>query len=184
MSTRGQWAQLTGDAASAKAMHEIGLAAADAIDNDHLRTQIHDMLGLDAVTAGDLTDAREHSALAAALHTSMLDYEGSAYSLSGLAGFAFAQDRATAAARLIGASSHARQIVGIAIWPGMQPVTQAQTDAVTAALGPAAFATAAAEGGRLSLTDALEYGQAATAITPVADPFSVWTSRLRPPADE
>ena len=62
------------------------------------------MLGLDAATAGDMAAARDRYAAAAELHIRLLDYEGSSYGLSGLAGLALAQGRATAAARLIGAS--------------------------------------------------------------------------------
>jgi predicted ATPase len=180
LSTRGQFAQLAGDAASAKSLHEAGLVAADAIDNDHLRAQIRDMLGLDAVTTGDLAAAWDQYAHAAELHTRMLDYEGTAYSLSGLAGLALAENRPEVAARLIGASSHARRIVGIAVWPGMQPITQAQTSAVVAALDPVTFASASAEGARFALDDALQYGLAATAPALESDPFPSWSSHLRP----
>jgi hypothetical protein len=180
LSTRGQFAQLAGDAASAKSLHEAGLAAADAIDNDHLRAQIRDMLGLDAVTTGDLAVAWDQYSHAAELHARMLDYEGTAYSLSGLAGLALAENRPEAAARLTGASSHARRIVGIAVWPGMQPITRAQTAAVAAALDPARFESASAEGARFALDDALHYGLAATAPDLASDPFPSWSARLRP----
>ncbi len=162
LSTRGQYAVLTGDHAAARAIHNRALAAAEAIDNNHLRAQVRDMLGLDAVSAGDLEAAREQYAAAGALHRSMLDYEGSAYSLSGLAGLALALDRPDAAARLIGASQRARDVVGIAVWPGMQSITRDRVAAAGAALGAAAFADAAAQGSRMSLTEALAYGLAAT----------------------
>jgi predicted ATPase len=179
LSTRGQLAQLMGDPAAARSLHEMGLAAADAVDNDHLRAQIRDMLGLDAVTAGDLADARTQYGISAGLHIRLHDYEGSAYCLSGLAGLAIAQNRPAVAARLIGASAHARQIVGIAVWPGMQPVAQAQDAAVTAALGAASFLATAGEGGRMALADALEYGLAATNAESPSDPFAAWMPRLR-----
>jgi hypothetical protein len=100
------------------------------------------MLGLDAATAGDVTGARDRYSAAAALHTRLLDYEGSAYCLSGLAGLALDLKRPSVAARLTGASGYARRIVGVAVWPGMQPIEQAQRAAVTAALSPASFTAA------------------------------------------
>jgi tetratricopeptide (TPR) repeat protein len=179
LSTRGQLALAAGDYAAAGAMHEEALAAAETVDNDYLRAQVLDMLGLDTATAGDVTGARDRYSAAAALHTRLLDYEGSAYCLSGLAGLALSQERAAVSARLIGASDHARRIVGVAVWPGMRPIDQAQRAAVTAALSPASCTAATAEGARMRIPDALAYGLAATAAEQVSDPFPAWASRLR-----
>ena len=77
-------------------MHEEALAAARAIDNHYLQAQVLDMLGLDAATTGDMAAARDRYATAAELHIRLLDYEGSVYGLSGLAGLALAQGRAHA----------------------------------------------------------------------------------------
>jgi hypothetical protein len=180
LSTRGQLALLAGDHAAARTMHEEALAASQAIDNHYLQAQVLDMLGLDAATADDMAAARDRYAAAAELHIRLLDYEGSAYGLSGLAGLALAQGRATAAARLIGASGHARQVVGATIWPGLQSTADDLAAAVAGALGPAAFAAAAAAGARMRIPDALRYGLAATAEQTTSDPFPDWISRLRP----
>jgi predicted ATPase len=182
LSTRGQLALLAGDDAAARRMHEEGLAAAQAIDNDQLQAQILDMLGLDAATAGDLTAARNRYAAAAELHTRLLDYEGSSYGLSGFAALALAQGRAPAAARLIGASDHARQVIGTVAWPGMQSTINDLAVAVAGVLGPDAFATATAAGARMRIPDALRYGLAATAEQATSDPFPDWAGRLRPAA--
>jgi hypothetical protein len=109
----------------------------------------------------------------------MLDYEGSAYALSGLAGLAAAQGRPETAARLIGAARHARQVIGVSVWPGMGSLEDAMTTTVAAALGTTSFAAAAAEGGRLALTDALHYGLAATTVDLESDPFLDWATHLR-----
>ena len=180
LSTRGQLALLAGDHAAARAMHEEALAAAQAIDNHYLQAQVLDMIGLDAATVGDMAAARDRYAAAADLHIGLLDYEGSAYGLSGFAGLALVQGRAAAAARLIGASGYARQVVGTTIWPGMQSTTDDLAAAVASALGPAAFAAATAVGARMRLPDALRYGLAATAEQTTSDPFPDWVSRLRP----
>jgi hypothetical protein len=161
-------------------MHEEALAAAQAIDNHYLQAQVLDMLGLDAATTGDMAAARDRCAAAAELHIRLLDYEGSAYGLSGLAGLALEQGRAPAAARLIGASGHARQVVGATIWPGMQSATDELAAAVAGVLAPAVFAAATAAGARMRLPDALRYGLEATAERTTADPFPDWVSRLRP----
>jgi predicted ATPase len=180
LSTRGQLALLAGDYAAALPMHEEALAAARAIDNHYLQAQVLDMLGLDAATVGDMRASRDRYAAAAELHIRLLDYEGSAYGLSGFAGLALAQGRATAAARLIGASGYARQVVGSVIWPGMQSTADDLAAAAAGALGPAAFAAAAADGARMRIPDALRYGLAATADQATSDPFPEWASRLRP----
>jgi predicted ATPase len=195
LSTRGQLALLAGDDAAAQRMHAEALAAARAIDNQQLQAQLLDMLGLDAATAGDTAAARDHYATAAELHIRLLDYEGSSYGLSGLAGVALAQGRAPAAARLIGASGYARQVIGTAPWPGLQSTIDNLAAAVAAALGPARFAAAAADGARLRLPDALRYAlattaeattaeattaEATTAEATTADPFPDWAARLRP----
>jgi hypothetical protein len=125
------------------------------------------MLGLDAATVGDMAAARDRYAAAAELHIRLLDYEGSAYGLSGLAGLALAQGRAPAAAQLIGASGHARQVVGATIWPGMQSTSDDLAAAVAGALEPAVFAAA---GARMRVPDALRYGLAVTAEQTTADP--------------
>jgi hypothetical protein len=179
LSTRGQLALVAGDLATAGAMHEEALAAAETVDNDYLRAQVLDMLGLDAATSGDLTGARGHFSAAAALHTSLLDYEGSAFCLSGLAGLAFSQKKPEVSARLIGASGYALRTVGAAGWPGMRSMDQAQRAAVTAALGPVSFTAATAEGARLRIPDALAYGLAATSAEQESDPFPAWAGRLR-----
>jgi hypothetical protein len=168
LSVRGQHALMAGDHAAAETMHREALAAAETVDNDYLRAEVLDMLGLDAATAGDTARARDRYSAAAALHTRLLDYEGSAYCLSGLAGLALSQNKPEASARLIGASDDARRIVGVAIWPGMQLTDRAQ------------LAAATAEGARLRIPDALAHGLAATAAQQIPDPFPAWTSRLRP----
>jgi hypothetical protein len=90
-------------------------------------------------------------------------------------------------ARLIGACDYAhravgggRWVAGVAVWPGMQSMDQAQRAAVTAALSPGSFGAAAAEGARMRIPDPLAYGLAATAAEQESDPFPAWVSRLKP----
>jgi tetratricopeptide (TPR) repeat protein len=179
LSTRGQLAMVAGDLAAAGAMLEEALTAAETVDNDYLRAQILDMLGLDAATSGDLTGARDHYSAAAALHTRLLDYEGSAFCLSALAGLALTQKRPEVSARLIGASDYALRTVGAVVWPGMRLADQTLRAAVSAALSPASFAATAAEGARMRIPDALAYGLAATEARQESDPFADWAPRLR-----
>jgi hypothetical protein len=177
---RGQLALIAGDHAAARTMHEQALAAAETVDNDYLRAQVLDTLGLDALTVGDVTGARDRHCAAADLHVRLLDYEGSAYCLSGLAGVALEQNRPEVSARLIAASDYARRIVGAAVWPGMGAVNESRHDAVRAALNPRSSSAACAEGARMRVPDALGYAVAATRDDAATDPFPAWTTRLRP----
>jgi len=159
LSTRGQVALQAGDPAEAAVLHREGLAAAEQIRNDFLRAQLLDLLGLDAMAAGDLAEARSRFAAAAEVHGRLLDQEGSAYCLGGFAAVAFAQGRAEPAARLIGAAKHARQVVGAAVWPGMRPMVEAMDAAVRAAVGDAAYEAALGDGARMRLPDALRHAR-------------------------
>jgi predicted ATPase len=178
LSTRGQYALLVGDPDAAQRIHADALGAASAIDNDNLRAHALDMLGLDACTSGDLAGAREHYAAAATLHASVLDYEGAAYCLSGLAGVALAQARPRVAARLVGASEHARHVVGVEVWPGMRATTDALVEAVRVALGQPAFDETRAQGAHLRVPDALDYALAASSADADEDPFDAFGSQL------
>jgi predicted ATPase len=163
LSASGQVALQHGDPAAATALHREGLAAAERIGNDFLRAQLLDLLGLDAMATGDLAEARSRFAAAAELHAGLLDQEGSAYCLGGFAAVAFAQGRAEAAARLIGAAKHAREVVGAAVWPGMRPLVEAMDAAVRAAVGDAGYVAALGDGARMRLPDALRYAREVTA---------------------
>jgi tetratricopeptide (TPR) repeat protein len=167
LSGAGQLAVQSGDPAEAAGLHTEALAAAEAIDNDHLRAQVLDLLGLDAIAAGDLAGARSRFAAAAQLHTRLLDQEGSAYCLDGFAAIALAQGRPEVAARLLGASTHAREVVGVAVWPGLRPLAAAMTAAVAQAVGEPGYGLARADGARLRTVDALAY--ALTATGPAGD---------------
>lgn len=169
LSTRGQLALQAGQPAVATAMHTEALSAAERIDNDHLQAQLRDLLGVDALALGDLTAARAHLAAAADVHLRLLDQEGSAYCLDGLAAVALAQGKPDVAARLVGASEHARAVVGVTVWPWLQPITDARNAAVRAATGAAEFGQLTAEGARLRAVDALVYGLTATEDQPSGD---------------
>ena len=166
---RGQIALQSGDPAAATALHTEALAVTDAIDNDHLRAQVDDLLGLDAMAAGDLAGARSRFVDAAEVHGRLLDQEGSGYCLDGFASIAFAQGRPEVAARLIGAAAHAREVVGVAVWPAMQPLALALVAAVRGALGDSAYEAATGEGAAMHITDALSYARRATAPEPEKD---------------
>lgn len=168
LSPRGQLALTDGDPATAAALHGEALAAAERIGNDHLRAQALDLLGLDAAATGDLAGAWSRFAEAAAVHAQLLDQEGSAYCLDGFAGLALATGRPEVAARLQGAAAHAREVVGVAVWPGMRPLAEALAAAVDGALGAGPAARARAEGAGRSVAEALDYARTATALP--ADP--------------
>jgi tetratricopeptide (TPR) repeat protein len=170
LSARGQLAVLGGDPVAATKLHREALTAANDIANDHLRAQLLDQLGLDAMTSGDVTSARDYFGQAADVHSQLLDQEGSSYCLDGLATVALAQGRPDIAARLLGASAHARDLVGVAVWPALKPLEDGLQSAVAAALGEADFAQATALGAQMRLNEALAYALAATSPEPVPDP--------------
>jgi predicted ATPase len=165
LSTRGGLTLVRGDAAAAHAMHVDALSAASRIHNDTLRAQILDMLGFDALGSSDQIAAREYHSAAAALHQQLLDYEGSAYCLLGLAGVALTMNRPDAAAQLIGASHRARNLIGAAVWPGILSTERLQEGRVIQLLGRPRFDVLSLEGAGLPLTEALEFGL--SAIDPI-----------------
>jgi hypothetical protein len=162
LSARGQLALVSGDAATALRVHTDALAAADRIDSGHLRAQVLDLLGADTAASGDLAGAWARFADASRVHAELMDQEGSAYCLDGFAGLALARGDAALAAELQGAAGHARELVGVAVWPGMRPLADALAGAVDAMLGPAAAAEARARGARRRVPDALDWARAAT----------------------
>jgi hypothetical protein len=114
------------------------------------------------MSSGDLTSGRDYLAQSAEVHIRLLDQEGSAYCLDGLAAIAIAQGSPAVAARLLGALAHARELVGVAVWPAMQPLADALRAAVTTALSEAEFDQASALGAQMRLNDALGYARAYT----------------------
>jgi predicted ATPase len=166
LSARGQLALLAGDVSTAARLHTDALAAAERINSSHLQAQVLDLLGADAAAGGDLAGAWERFADAARVHGEWVDQEGSAYCLDGFAGLALAGGDAELAAELQGAARHAREVVGVAVWPGMRPLADALAAAVDATLGPAAAAEARARGGRRRIPEALEWAREATQPKP------------------
>lgn len=163
LSIRGQVALGSGDPAAAAAIHRDALAAADRIDNDHLRGYLSDLLGMDRLASGDVAGARETFAQASALHGRLLDQEGSSYCIDGLGAVALAAQRPEAAARLFGAAQHAREVVGVSVWAGLQSLRTRVVAQAREQLDPASFEQASRDGALLSLTQALAYGLAETA---------------------
>jgi predicted ATPase len=162
LSARGQLALLSGDPATATSLHTEALAAADRIDSAHLRAQALDLLGADTAAAGDLAGAWSRFADASRVHAALMDQEGSAYCLDGFAGLALASGNAALAAELQGAAGHAREVVGVAVWPGMRPLAAALAAAVDATLGAGPAAQARARGARRRIPEALDWARDAT----------------------
>jgi hypothetical protein len=169
LSARGQLALVSGDVATATRLHTDALSAADRINSGHLRAQVFDLLGADAAASGDLAGAWARFADAAGVHSELMDQEGSAYCLDGFAGLALAGGDPELAAELQGAARHAREVVGVAVWPGMRPLADALAAAVDAALGPAAAAEARARGARRRIPEALDWAREATQPRPQPD---------------
>jgi predicted ATPase len=166
LSVSGQLALQAGDPVTATAMHAEGLAVARATNQDHLQAQLLDLLGLDAMSQGDLVGARRTFVDAADLHRRLADAEGSANCLEGFAALALALARPDVAARLLGASAHARELAGVTVWPALQPMTAALAHAVAAAIGAEADQVARGWGASVTVTQALAYAVQATEAAP------------------
>ncbi|GAA3551716.1 BTAD domain-containing putative transcriptional regulator [Microlunatus spumicola] len=162
LSVAGQLALQAGEPATATAMHTEALAVARSINQDHLQAQLLDLLGLDAMTQGDLVGARRTFVDAADLHRRLADAEGSANCLDGFAAVALAQGRPDVAARLIGASAHARELAGVSVWPGLQALAAALAHGVRSALGDDGDRQGRSWGASLPVTQALAYAVQAT----------------------
>lgn len=167
LSVGGQLALQAGDPAAATAMHEEALAVARAGHQDHLQAQLLDLLGLDAMSQGRLVGARRSFVDGADLHRRLADAEGSANCLDGFAAVALAQARPEVAARLLGASAHARELAGVTVWPGLQPLAAMLDHGVRTALGAEADRQGRAWGATVSVTQALAYAVQATEASPV-----------------
>jgi predicted ATPase len=167
LSAGGLPAVRDGDPATATAMHTEALSIATGIDNAFMRAQMLDQLAVDTLASGDIPGARQWLAASAGIHASLLDQEGSAYCLSGLAAIALAIGQSGPAAQLLGAASHARSVAGVAIWPAMQPLSDALAAAVAVALPEIQLAESTAAGMRMRLPAALSYGLDVTAEQPV-----------------
>jgi predicted ATPase len=164
LSTRGGLTLNDGDPLGALAIHLDALGAAESIDNDALRAQILDMLGLDTMSSGDLAGARNYHAQAAHLHQQLVDYEGTSYSIAAMADLALAMSRPQEAARLVGAARHARQLIGAATWPGIQGPERTRDERIIGLLGKAKFQSLTAEGAKMRLADALDYALSSTRV--------------------
>jgi predicted ATPase len=162
LSTRGGLTLNDGDPRGALAIHTEALDAAESIHNNALRAQILDMLGLDTMGSGDLEAARNYHVRAVHLHRELVDYEGSSYSIAAMADLALAMGRSQEAARLVGAARRARELIGAAIWPGIQGPEQEREKRILDLVGETDFEKLIAEGARMPLADALDYGLSST----------------------
>jgi len=161
----GDLALLAGDVAGARRMHEEVLRHAGAIGDDHMTAQAHDQLALDALLGSELAVARTELGLAAALHRSLHDREGTAYCLEGFAALALAMQQPELAARLMGAADQARRLVGVAVWPFVRPLRGRLETFVR--MSTSAYDTEFAAGARLEPEQALDLAVRST--SPSAD---------------
>jgi predicted ATPase len=158
LSSGGLLALRVGEPGLAAELHLEGLQVATEIENFHLQAQLLDQLGFDSLAVGDIAGSRKRLVSAAAIHTQLLDQEGSAYCLDGLAALALSGGRAVVAAQLLAAAAHARSVLGVAVWPVMQPLAAAMSAAVAGALSSQQVSEASARGVRMRVPEALAWG--------------------------
>ncbi|GAA3552122.1 hypothetical protein GCM10022197_03850 [Microlunatus spumicola] len=163
MSVQGQLALASGDPVGAVRTHTEALAAARRIASEYLEVQLLDLLGLDALAGGDLAGARTNLVAAAEVHGHLADSEGSANCLGGFAAVALLQGRPEVAAELLAVATRTRELVGVSVWPALQPGAAALEAGVRAALGPAGWDAAVARGRAMPMLRGLAYAVEATA---------------------
>ncbi len=130
----GELELLAGRPELAEAAHTEALAAAQAVDDDHMRATVLDQLAADALLRGDSERAAELLCQSAAIHLSMRDSDGIANCLDAFCALALFQGRPPQAARYLAAAERVRAVAGVVVWPFLQPLRDQLEAAVTAAV--------------------------------------------------
>jgi tetratricopeptide (TPR) repeat protein len=126
---------LRGRPEEARASHEKALAAAEAIDDDHMCAVVLDQLAADYLVAGDDATAGRMLCRAAWTHLEVHDDEGVANCLDAFAALALMRGEPDWARRCLTAADRVRRIAGVVVWPFLQPL-RTQLEAMVAAAGP------------------------------------------------
>jgi hypothetical protein len=159
----GDLALLAGDLPGARGMHEEVLRNATAIGDDQMTAQAHNQLAFDALLASDLDTARAELGRAAAVHRTLHDREGTAYTLEGFAALALTTQQPELAARLLGAADQARRRIGVVVWPFVRPLRERLETFVRASTPD--YDAAFAEGAALDPEQALDLAVRSTAAS-------------------
>ena len=163
LTVQGQLALASGDPAAAARIHTDALATARRIRSDYLEVQLLDLLGVDALAGGQVEAARASLVAASRAHQRLADSEGSANCLGGFAAVALLQGRPQVAAELLGVAARTRELVGVTIWPALQPSASQLEAAVRGALSGAEWDAAEARGRAMPMLRGLTYAVEATA---------------------
>jgi tetratricopeptide (TPR) repeat protein len=113
---------LLGRPDEARASHERALAAAEAIDDDHMRAVVLDQLAADCLVAGDLEGAARMLCRAAWTHLEVHDDEGVANCLDAFAALAVLRGEPAWALRCLTAADRVRRVAGVVVWPFLKPL--------------------------------------------------------------
>jgi hypothetical protein len=160
----GLVAQGEGDDAAARDLLEAGLVEARRHGHALGIADSLAALGWLALCAGDLGSARAFYAESLKLVQELGHRLEVPACLEGLAAVAYGNEDARGdgerSARLLGAAHALREAMGLPVPPDRRPGTERCLEAVRAALGGAAFASAWADGQAMSLEDAIAYALA------------------------
>jgi tetratricopeptide (TPR) repeat protein len=166
---------------SLRLRREVGdrQGAADGLNN----------LGLLATERGDYAAAQVRFEESLRLREDVGGRQGIAWSLEGLAALAAAQGQPTRALRLAGATAALREAIGAVIPPFLQARRERWLESARQELGEDAHAAAWAEGGAMTLEQAVAYSLGPTSFVPSAasapplppPPASAETVRGSPP---
>jgi hypothetical protein len=105
-----------------RASHERALAAAEAVDDDHMRAVVLDQLAADSLVAGDDATAARMLCRAAWTHLEVHDDEGVANCLDAFAALSVMRGEVAWARRCLAAAEQVRRIAGVVVWPFLQPL--------------------------------------------------------------
>ena len=186
---RGNIAQLQGDCAAAEALYTQGLAVvrgvgwptsiAQAIGLESLEGNMLEGLGSVALLRGDLGRAEDCARKAALLGAQLASPDHLAIDALQLAAVALGRGDGMRAARLLGAAEGLWGAVASDILPVYRRIYDHQCTDLSRRLGDRAFASARAQGRRMSLPETAAFALAAADDPASADPLAALTQRER-----
>lgn len=138
------------------AVFEATLSTALAAGDDHFAAMAEVNLAEHRMHAGDLGAAEALLASSVARYREQRFTYSAAYLLDAAARLALQRGDPARAVRLLGAATHQREAIGVAVWGSQLARRGALVDRLRSTLGEPAFTEASEAGGRLDYADALD----------------------------
>jgi predicted ATPase len=171
LSHYGSFLSVDGNVAKARRLHGETLKIARSLNDENQRAEAHYELAIDGLLAGESATAEPDLVLAARHYRDIDHRDGLARCLAALSVLALSSGHADLAAWLIGATSSARDDIGLTPWPLAAEAERRFTAQVQAGLPAAEYADQVASGRTHLMEDAL--GQALLTLEGTA-PVAQW----------